>query len=176
MENSQARQNNKNLAIKQNQSHLVLRQGLQIILWAMSFELFCRHWNPTRWKKLMECCLQSCESQTSWNQKVDDASNYHATNQLEECPQLIMPCSLDTVRLLTTASRGGHKVLRALECCGLLCLAKQKDYFFLLQLWFNLVPQCWYTETEFRKLMPHTTTCESHKPYIGQQKWDLNEN
>ena len=43
-ENSQTRQNNNSLAIKQ--SLLVSPQGLEIILWAIWFELFCRYWNP----------------------------------------------------------------------------------------------------------------------------------
>ena len=38
--------------------------------------------------------------------------------------ELIMSCSLNTVRLLTTHSRAGPTVLRAWGHCGLLCLAK----------------------------------------------------
>ena len=42
MENeNQARQNSNALAIKQNQGPF----------WALSFELFCRYWNPSRVKE-----------------------------------------------------------------------------------------------------------------------------
>ena len=44
--NSQARQNNNRVAIKQSQRLLVPSQGLQIIFWAVFFEVFCKYWNP----------------------------------------------------------------------------------------------------------------------------------
>ena len=39
--------------------------------------------------------------------------------------ELITPCSLKTIKILTTHSRVGHTVLKALTPSGPLCLAKQ---------------------------------------------------
>lgn len=44
--------------------------------------------------------------------------------------KLIMPCSFHTIKLLTTPSRVGHTVFRALSHCGTLCLAKQSKLLF----------------------------------------------
>ena len=74
-ENSQVRQNNSNVAIKQRQGCLVPPQGLYVMFWAMSFELFCRYWNPIRWKKLTVCCPQAWRPQITWNKKVDDTDS-----------------------------------------------------------------------------------------------------
>ena len=71
-ENSQVRQNNDSLAIKQNQGHLIPLQGLQKIHWAMTFELFFKYWKPHRWKNLTVCCPEALKPQTGKNQKVDD--------------------------------------------------------------------------------------------------------
>ena len=72
-DNSQGRQNNTTLSIQQIQVSLILPQGLEIISSAMSFELFCRYWNPlSRWKKLTVCSPQACRPQRGWNQEVGD--------------------------------------------------------------------------------------------------------
>ena len=50
-------------------------------------------------------------------------------------PMLIMPCSLNTINLLTTPSMVGHTVVGVLAHRGLLCLAKQLKllFFYLTQ-------------------------------------------
>ena len=62
-ENSQARQNNKNLAVKQSQGPSVLHQGLWIIFQATSFELFCRYSNPHQVEEVN--CLQPTSTETT---------------------------------------------------------------------------------------------------------------
>ena len=95
---------------------------------------------PTRWKKLTVCCPGAYRLQTGWNQKVDDADSHllhhqpirrMSTSWLHHQPIRRMstrwsrPLWTITIKLLTTPSRAGHTVLRALVCCGPLCLAKQ---------------------------------------------------
>ena len=70
-ENSQARQNYNSLAIKQIKGPWVPPQELQVISWAIAFELLCRYWNPHQVE--VNCMLpQASWLQTGWNQKVDD--------------------------------------------------------------------------------------------------------
>ena len=59
-------------------------------------------------------------------------------------------------RLVTTHSRAGHTVLRALTCCGPLCLAKQENYSFLLhpKLCLHISIQHWWTEGKFSATEP----------------------
>ena len=74
-QSSQIGQKNKNnsLVIKQSQGPLVPSQGL--IFWAISCELSCKYWNPTRWKKILitawwPACSHdvSCHSPKNWPQ------------------------------------------------------------------------------------------------------------
>ena len=44
--------------------------------------------------------------------------------------KLIMPCSFHIIKVLTTSSRVGHTVFRALAHCGTPCLAKQSKLLF----------------------------------------------
>ena len=57
--------------------------------------------------------------------------------------KLIMPCSLNTIKLLTVPYRVGHTVLRALAHCGPLCLTNHE------KLLFSMLPQllspCFYS-------------------------------
>ena len=71
--------------MKQSQGPLAPPQGLWIISWAMSFELFAYTKTPTRWKKLTLCCPQAWRPQTGCNQKFDGADSQLSTvNQPEE--------------------------------------------------------------------------------------------
>ena len=92
---------------------------------SMSFELFCRYWNPHQGEEVKHLLPTSMKTPDQlelegwWycllitsppgNQKV------HALTTL---------CSLNIIQLLTTPSWVGHTVLRALACCGPLGLAK----------------------------------------------------
>ena len=78
--------NNNSLVIKQSQGRLVPPQGLYMISWAISFELFCRYWN-LGWKKLTVCCPLAQRPQAGWNQKVDDMSPDCFTTNQSECPR-----------------------------------------------------------------------------------------
>ena len=49
---------------------LVPHQGIHI---TKIFEMFCRYWNPTRWKKLTMHCSQALRFQAYGTQKVDGA-------------------------------------------------------------------------------------------------------
>ena len=73
-ENTQTRQNNNSLAIKQSQGPLAASQGLQIIFWAVSFELFCTYWDPHQ--------MEARRPQTGWNQKADDADSHQPMRRM----------------------------------------------------------------------------------------------
>ena len=51
-------------------------RAIDNILSYISFELFCRNWNPHRWKELTVCYPQALRPQISWNQKVDDVDSW----------------------------------------------------------------------------------------------------
>ena len=88
---------------------------------------------PTRLKKLTVCCPQAHRPQTLWNQKVGGWLTINlTTNQSEECPQVDHTLLLEYCKTLYYTLQVGHRVFRALACCGPLCLAKQQSYFFLL--------------------------------------------
>ena len=74
MENSQVRQNNNNLAIKQSTSSFAARAVDNILSQILSNGPAATD-TPTRWEKLTACCPQVRRPQTSWNQKVDDADS-----------------------------------------------------------------------------------------------------
>ena len=73
-ENSQRRPNNNSLVIKHSQGPLVPAQGLQIIFWAISYDLSYRCWNPHQVEKLTtwwpDCnCGISCHRSEIWPQR-----------------------------------------------------------------------------------------------------------
>ena len=71
---SQTRQNNNSLVTKHSQGPLVPPQGLEIIFWAVSWELSWRHWNPYQEEKLTtwwpDCSHDiSCHNSENWPQR-----------------------------------------------------------------------------------------------------------
>ena len=124
---------------------LVPLQGIYITI---SLSCFEDTETPTRWKQLTGC-PQAREPQTSWNQKVDDADSHLPHHQ--PIRRMSMNWShllwTITIKFLTTPSRSGHTVLRALA----LCLAKQWSYSFLFhpKLCLQDLIQCWGTEAGF---------------------------
>ena len=82
----------------------------------MSLELFCRYWNPHQVEEV-NCRLPTSmyipdqlEPEDWWCWLLISSP---PTNQ-KNVHKLNMPCFLNTVRLLSTPSRVGHTVLRAL--------------------------------------------------------------
>ena len=138
-------QNNKTLAIKQSQGPSVLHQGLWIIFWATSFELFCRYSNPHQVEEVN--CLQ--RPQTCWNQKADDADSQPIRRKSQSRPHPAPWALLDSSLPL----QGGHTVLRALASCSPLCLAKHESYSFRLhsKLCLQGLIQYWGTGVEFQQ-------------------------
>ena len=68
----------------------------------------------------------STRPQTSWNQKVDDADSHLPHKQPIRRMSMSWSRPFWTTAInLTTRSRSWHTVLRALACCGPLCLTKQ---------------------------------------------------
>ena len=101
----------------------------------------------------------STETPDDWKQKVDDADSWSPHHRpTGKCPQPIMPCSLNTVRLLPTLSRVEHTFLRALVCCGLLSLAKQYNHSFLLHPKPCLRVSFWHLWTEAALYQSNTIT------------------
>ena len=93
----------------------------------ISLSCFADTETPTKWEKLTVCCPQARRPQTIWNQKADDPDRHLPHHQpirrmstSWSCP----PLWTTTVEL-TTPSRSGQTVLRALARGGPLCLAKQ---------------------------------------------------
>ena len=87
-------------AIKQHQGTLILLQGLQIISWAMPFELFCKYWTSTKWKKLSVCYPQAFRPQRGWNQEGNDADSqipHHQPSNQKNVHELITSYSLNSV-------------------------------------------------------------------------------
>ena len=63
---------------------LVPPQGIHITI---SLSCFADTKTPTRWKKLIVCCLQACRLQTVRTRRLMmQIPNYLTTNQSEECP------------------------------------------------------------------------------------------
>ena len=65
----------------------------------MSFELFCRYWNPHQVKVNCTCSLQAHRPQTGWNKKVDDVDSWLSRHQpirrmLEDSGMLTLTPSL----------------------------------------------------------------------------------
>ena len=88
-------------------------QGSPHITIALSY--FADVKNPTRWEKLTVYCPQACRPQTSWNQ-IFDSDSQLSHHQPARKMYMSWSCSLwtITVRFITTLSRWGHTVLRAL--------------------------------------------------------------
>ena len=100
----------------------------------MSLELFCSCWNPLQVEEV-NCMLPTSTQTPDWLEPEGWwcwlAITSPPANQ-KSVHKLITPCSFNSIRLLTTHSRVGHTVLRALAHCGLLCLAKQWKLLFPL--------------------------------------------
>ena len=60
--------------MKQSQGLLVPPKGLQVIFWAISFEMFGRHWNPYQVGKVN--CLLTTSTWTRWNLKFSDIDSW----------------------------------------------------------------------------------------------------
>ena len=164
---------------------LVPHQWIHITI---SLSCFADTETLTRW---VWCAAhKQCRPQTSWNQKVDDADSHLPHHQpiRRTSKRWSRPLWTITIKLLTTLSKLGHTVLRALAHCGPLCLAKQQSYSFLLHpklcLWDLM--QCQGTEARFSFssisllffwLPPcvtscsgcHQKDCSNFKPHIQEQ-------
>ena len=103
---------------------LVSHQRIYI---AISLSYFADTETSTRWEKLTVCCPQAHRPQTCWNQKVGDADSQLPRHQPIRRMSTSWWCPLwtITIKLLTTPSRSGHTVLRALPYSGPLCLTMQ---------------------------------------------------
>ena len=110
-----------------------------------SLSCFADNEVPTRWKKLAVCCPQACKPQTGWNQKIDDADSNLSHHQPVRGMSMSWsePLWTITLKLFTTFSRLGHRVLRILAHCGPLCWQSNKAILSTspktLSLRFNLV-------------------------------------
>ena len=82
-EKSQARQNDNRLSIKQSQGPLAPPLGLEIISWALSFELFCRYWKV----EVLYVAHKHVDPRSVGTRKLMLTVNYLTTNQSEECPR-----------------------------------------------------------------------------------------
>ena len=80
--------NKNSLAIKQSQGPLVLLQRLEIIFWAVSFELFCRDWNPLPSRRNhLEADHKHVDPRWVGTRRLMMLMpDYLTTNQSEECP------------------------------------------------------------------------------------------
>ena len=84
---------------------------------------------PSIWRILLTTRMYSLDwlkLENWWCLKLHlDATNPRIVHEV------IMPCSLNTIKLLTTPSRVGHTILRALAYCGPLCQSNKSCSFIL---------------------------------------------
>ena len=97
---------------------LIPLQGIHRI-----FELFCRHWHPQRVGKV-NCLLPTSTEIPHWL-KPDWRCWLPLISPPTHQKCWSHPLWTNTIKLLTTRSRWGHIVLRMLDHCGPVCLAKQ---------------------------------------------------
>ena len=101
---------------------------------------------PSIWRILLTTRMYSLDwlkLENWWCLKLHlDATNPRIVHEV------IMPCSLNTIKLLTTPSRVGHTILRALAYCGPLCQSN-KSCSFILHPKLCVSVQHGWTETEF---------------------------
>ena len=120
-----------------------------MIFWAISFELFCRSWNPHQVEEVNSTCPQAHRPQISW--KVDDAGSQLPHYQPIGKMSMSWPCPAPWTPLVCSVPPPGcDRVLRPLAHCGPLGLTKQKNYFSLHpNLCFHIFIQGQWTEAEF---------------------------
>ena len=136
-----------NSTTKQNHQTLSSVKGIDKDLTHIP-KLFLQEADPCRWKLLTTWTqtLDWLKSEKNWCLKLYNLMPANA----RIVHSLIMPHSLNTIKL-TTHSRVGPMVLRALAHWGPLCLQSNSSYSFLLQskLCFPISIQHQWTEAKF---------------------------
>ena len=81
--------NNNSLVIKQSQGRLVPPQGLYMISWAISFELFCRYWNPHQKEEVNWMYAAHNHADPRLVETIQLTLNYLTINQQKDVHELI---------------------------------------------------------------------------------------
>lgn len=81
--------NNSSLVIRQSQGRSVPPQGLYMISWAISFELFCRSWNPRQKEEVNWMYAAHSHADPGLVETIQLPPNYLTINQPKGVPELI---------------------------------------------------------------------------------------